>query len=342
GGGDLEVRDCRRRDAAGVTVDALLGGVTRMQRLRERPPPPPLSPPRTTWRPWLRPRSDNQKLALDGLTTLRRRSHVRRSVTVSVSCIVVIAPFASDYRNPAGAPLLAALTLGPRRCDACLPGEVCVALAGETLPACRPPADAADPTGCGGLCRLGRDLCHRLDRDAFRCVEDSPCLAEEWRCGNLLCIPRVKRCDGHLNCYDHTDEFDCECDLETHFHCGNGTSCLPRSKRCDHIIDCWDGTDELNCTQACPRADQFTCSDGQCIPRVRFCDGLADCHDQSDEPFGCGGACKRHEWRCGNGRCVKKAAVCDGADDCGDETDEANCSPSRLRLRASQPLVNAK
>lgn len=42
-----------------------------------------------------------------------------------------------------------------------------------------------------------------------RCVDDSKCLEDEWQCGNQLCIPQSKRCDGHFNCYDHTDEHDC-------------------------------------------------------------------------------------------------------------------------------------
>lgn len=39
-----------------------------------------------------------------------------------------------------------------------------------------------------------------------------------------------------------------DCDLETHFQCGNETSCLPLEKRCDGKIDCWDAADEINCT----------------------------------------------------------------------------------------------
>ena len=39
-----------------------------------------------------------------------------------------------------------------------------------------------------------------------------------------------------------------DCDLQTHFQCGNETSCLPLEKRCDGKIDCWDAADEINCT----------------------------------------------------------------------------------------------
>ncbi|PSN40826.1 hypothetical protein C0J52_15303 [Blattella germanica] len=149
--------------------------------------------------------------------------------------------------------------------------------------------DPNDPTGCGGLCLINTELCQKLDVDAFRCLDDTHCLPSEWRCRNQLCIPEVKRCDGHMNCYDHTDEYGC----------------------------------------ACPGDEEFTCTSGQCIPHLRFCDGFADCRDKSDEPFGCGGECKNHEWTCGNGRCIKKRVVCDGKDDCGDGTDETVCPVSR-------------
>ncbi|XP_049959098.1 uncharacterized protein LOC126475337 [Schistocerca serialis cubense] len=237
---------------------------------------------------------------------------------------------ASVFEEPAPPPdevVVMDLSAGndARHCDECRPGEVCVALGTETLPLCRTPSDPSDPTGCGGLCQLGTEVCYKLDIDAFRCIDDSFCLPSEWQCANQLCIPEVKRCDGHMNCYDHTDEYDCECNLESNFHCGNSTSCLPTRKKCDGVIDCWDGSDELNCTIACPSPQQFTCTDGQCIPRSQFCDGYADCSDKSDEPFGCGGECKSHEWECNNGRCIMREEVCDGEDTCGDLSDEKAC-----------------
>ncbi|CAH1405263.1 unnamed protein product [Nezara viridula] len=183
-------------------------------------------------------------------------------------------------------------------CSLCTIGEVCLALEGDTVPTCKAIIDQKDPTGCGGLCQLGTEICHRLGQGAYRCVDDSKCLENEWQCGNSLCIPLIKRCDGHFNCYDHTDENNCDCDLDTHFQCGKNLSCLPRTKRCDGIVDCWDAADESNCTIACLDETQFTCNDSQCIPSKNFCDGFVDCKDHSDEPFGCGGVCKNHEWRC--------------------------------------------
>nr|XP_034176707.1 uncharacterized protein LOC117602595 isoform X1 [Osmia lignaria]XP_034176708.1 uncharacterized protein LOC117602595 isoform X1 [Osmia lignaria] len=219
-----------------------------------------------------------------------------------------------------------------RYCDDCLPEEVCVALVDEEVPICRVSLDPRDPTGCAGFCLVNKQKCHRLDVDAFRCVDiEHYCLDDEWTCSNTLCIPVDKRCDGHMNCYDHSDEYNCVCDPETHFQCGNETSCLPLEKRCDGKIDCWDAADEINCTLgrnlgwSCPSGNEFTCSNGQCILKARFCDGLPDCLDGSDEPHGCQGRCNKHEFTCQNNRCITKGMKCNGVDDCGDGTDERHC-----------------
>ncbi|XP_044011875.1 putative uncharacterized protein DDB_G0282499 isoform X2 [Aphidius gifuensis] len=211
-----------------------------------------------------------------------------------------------------------------RYCDDCYDGEVCVALAGDKVPICRPGKDPNDPTGCSGLCIINKERCHRLDENAFRCES---CEEGEWRCTDSLCIPSVKRCDGHWNCYDHSDEDNCECDLRTHFQCGNETSCLPMEKRCDGKIDCWDASDEIcfNHTLSCPSTNEFTCNNGQCIIKTRFCDGFVDCTDGSDEPHGCHGKCNKHEFTCGNGRCITRNLKCNKIDDCGDMSDEQHC-----------------
>ncbi len=57
-----------------------------------------------------------------------------------------------------------------RYCDSCTSSEVCVALTGDYFPTCRDAADPEDPTGCAGLCAVDTQVCHRLDRDAFRYV----------------------------------------------------------------------------------------------------------------------------------------------------------------------------
>lgn len=94
-------------------------------------------------------------------------------------------------------------------CDKCLPGEVCVALQDELHPVCRDARDPSDPTGCGGLCAIDSEVCQALGSRAFNCHSASQCLEDEWRCADGLCIPNIKRCDGHMNCYDQSDEQSC-------------------------------------------------------------------------------------------------------------------------------------
>ncbi|XP_017792976.1 PREDICTED: uncharacterized protein LOC108574841 [Habropoda laboriosa] len=239
------------------------------------------------------------------------------------------APLAPEAETEASSPSSLNST---RYCDDCLTEEVCVALVDEEVPTCKIALDSQDPTGCAGFCLINKQKCHRLDVDAFRCDEmEHYCLDDEWTCLNTLCIPLKKHCDGHMNCYDHSDEYNCVCDLEAHFQCGNETSCLPLEKRCDGKIDCWDAADEINCTlghnlgRSCPSENEFPCSNGQCILKARFCDGLPDCLDGSDEPHGCQGRCNKHEFTCQNGRCITKGMKCNGVDDCGDGTDERHC-----------------
>ncbi|XP_059484129.1 uncharacterized protein LOC132201724 isoform X2 [Neocloeon triangulifer] len=135
-----------------------------------------------------------------------------------------------------------------RLCDECRPDEVCVALVGEPVPSCRASKDPADPTGCGGLCKINTEFCRQLDKDAFRCTDDSHCLESEWRCANKLCIPRSGRCDGHMNCYDHSDEYNCGCP-RGQFRCASG-ECVLETLRCDGTDDCGDKSDEANCPNA--------------------------------------------------------------------------------------------
>ncbi|KAI1299225.1 Low-density lipoprotein receptor-related protein 6 [Halotydeus destructor] len=134
--------------------------------------------------------------------------------------------------------------------------EVCIVQA-DNVSLCLAISDPDDPRGCGGHCSGPGQLCRPLAGRAsvYQCIEEHPdegsCLEEgEWRCADTFCIPSEKRCDGHFNCFDRSDEFNCDnCPVAAGewFHCGNETSCLPADKRCNGFVDCWDGSDEHLC-----------------------------------------------------------------------------------------------
>lgn len=96
-------------------------------------------------------------------------------------------------------------------CSNCTSDEICLLLMQQKVPFCAKIKDRTDESGCGGWCKAKNQLClpGGGQNSAFKCIHDSECLAEEWRCHDSACIPLSKRCDGHANCYDSSDERDC-------------------------------------------------------------------------------------------------------------------------------------
>lgn len=98
-------------------------------------------------------------------------------------------------------------------CSNCTSGEICLLLVQQKVPFCAKIKDRDDASGCGGWCNSQNQLCQAVGQNAFKCIHDSECLPEEWRCHDSACIPLSKRCDGHSNCYDSSDERDCPAPL---------------------------------------------------------------------------------------------------------------------------------
>ena len=77
------------------------------------------------------------------------------------------------------------------------------------------------------------------------------CAADDHKCGNGLCVPKEKKCDGYFDCRDKSDEDGCpgtSCDL-SEFRCANGEKCIAEFQKCNHRKECSDGSDEENCSK---------------------------------------------------------------------------------------------
>ncbi|XP_060591966.1 uncharacterized protein LOC132746738 [Ruditapes philippinarum] len=80
------------------------------------------------------------------------------------------------------------------------------------------------------------------------------CSKEEFTCGNGQCIPLTLRCDAYFDCFDETDELNCESCSPSAFHC-DYIRCFPNKIVCDNYHDCTDGSDE----QPCEKPDMRSC-----------------------------------------------------------------------------------
>lgn len=100
----------------------------------------------------------------------------------------------------------------------------------------------------GFLCRDGKCLpssgrCNMLG-ECTNSEDEANCTCADFLKAQLL---HQKICDGIADCWDYSDETDCDWCEEGQFVCGNTRSCVDQDKVCNGFSDCPGGEDEKKC-----------------------------------------------------------------------------------------------
>ncbi|XP_015438403.1 PREDICTED: uncharacterized protein LOC107193471 [Dufourea novaeangliae] len=102
---------------------------------------------------------------------------------------------------------------------------------------------------CNGfLCRDGKCLpasgrCNMLG-ECTNSEDEANCTCADFLKAQLL---HQKICDGIADCWDYSDEADCDWCKEGQFVCGNSRTCVDQDKVCNGFTDCPEGEDEKKC-----------------------------------------------------------------------------------------------